>query len=124
MLLFLAKSSSNLLVLTNIGPHKVEKWLLSVSSSMSVYVCVFGCMCVYLSAWLFICLLSVGQAVCLSFFMKLEFYKFSKMTAVSDLFIFGLWANKTKVFEKVLHELIQSDSFYGIIFACVISCQI
>lgn len=76
---FMAKNSSNLLVLTDIGPHKVEnplKWLFFVSPCVSDFV-FLSCVFVYLSACLFTCLSVARQSGCLSqffFCMKLEFY--------------------------------------------------
>lgn len=58
---------------------------------MSDYVCV------YLPTCVFVYLLSVGQAVYPSVFIKLEFDKFHKMTVLSDIH-FGSMRKQDKGF--------------------------
>ena len=62
---------------------------LCVCLTIYVYICLPTCV--------FVCLLSVGQAVYPSVFIKLEFDKFHKMTVLSEIY-FGSMCKQNKGF--------------------------
>lgn len=98
---FIAKNSSNLLVLTNIGPHKVEnplKWLLFVSPCVSdcvfcLCVCISVCLLVYMS----VCCLSVRLSVSV-FLHEIRVLQVSQNNSLEWLIYFGSVGKQDKSF--------------------------